>query len=130
MNMEYKKLKHSNNIAKDEVLSKAILNLKDSWQLSNKDVAEIIGVDSSFITRLKKGQTHIEHDKKTGQLSLMLIRAFRSLGAFLGDRMSAQKQWLDSYNRAFNSTPIDAMKNVEGLSRVVIYLDALRGAEG
>ncbi|PIR38520.1 MAG: XRE family transcriptional regulator [Alphaproteobacteria bacterium CG11_big_fil_rev_8_21_14_0_20_39_49] len=128
--MDYNTIQDNNNIGKNEVLSKAILNLKDSWQLSNKDIAEIIGVDSSFITRLKKGQTQIEHDKKTGQLSLMLIRVFRSLGAFLGDRMTAQQQWLDSYNRAFNSTPIDAMKNVEGLSRVVIYLDALRGSEG
>lgn len=114
----------------NQILSKAIINLQDFWQLSNKDLADIIGVDPSFITRLRQCKTLIEHDKKVGELSLMLIRVFRSLGAFLGDRLALQNQWLNSFNKAFNNKPIDNIKNISGLAHVVQYLDALRGVEG
>ena len=114
---------------KEIVLAKALKNLKDAWGLTGVELSAIVGVDSSVISRLDK--TSVFHpEKKQGQLALMLIRIYRSLGAFLGDRMSLQKDWLRAEHIVFNQSPIEAMKTPEGLAHVVMYLDAMRGAEG
>ena len=121
---------HSNISSQQAVLSEAISKLQEKWELTNKDIAEVIGKDTSFITRLHQGKTHINPDDKTGQLSLLLIRIFRSLGAFLGDRMHVQQEWLKAHNYAFNNSPLNAMKTIEGINQVVMYLDHMRGADG
>lgn len=114
---------------KEVVLAKALKNLKETWELTGVELAAIVGVDNSVISRLDKTPA-FHPDKKQGQLALMLIRIYRSLGAFLGDRMALQKEWLRSEHKIFNQTPIEAMKTPEGLAHVVMYLDAMRGTEG
>lgn len=113
----------------DAVLAKSLKNIKDFWDLSGVELAEIVGVDNSVISRLDTTQA-FHPDKKQGQLALMLIRVYRSLGAFLGDRISLQKDWLRAHHQVFNQSPLEAMKSPEGLAHVVMYLDAMRGAEG
>ena len=120
---------HKSLPEKDTVLAKALVNLKETWGLTGVELAAIVGVDKSVISRLD--ETRVFHpDKKPGQLALMLIRVYRSLGAFLGDRMALQKEWLRSEHKVFNQTPIEAMKTPEGLAPVVMYLDSMRGSEG
>ena len=34
--------------------------------------------------------------------------------------------WMNSFNRAFNAAPRDAIQRVEGLAQVVRYLDTAR----
>ena len=120
----------TSNSKEAEVLSKAICSIKDKWDLTNSDLASIIGVDKSTITRICRQESFVDPNKKNGELSLMLVRVFRGLGVFLGDRMSLQIEWLNSYNKSFNSTPIEAIKTVSGLAMVLQYLDALRGQGG
>ncbi len=116
-------------LRQEAVLAKALKNIKDFWDLSGIELAEIVGVDNSVISRLDT--TPVFHpDKKQGQLALMLVRVYRSLGAFLGDRVSLQKDWLRAHHQVFNQAPLEAMKSPEGLAHVVMYLDAMRGAEG
>lgn len=114
---------------KNIVLNKALAKLMDHWDLKGIELAEIVGVDGSVISRLDQ-TTVFSPEKKQGQLALLLIRVFRSLGAFLGDRMDLQKKWLHSNNKVFNQTPLQAMKTPQGLAQVAMYLDAMRGAEG
>ena len=111
------------------VLSKALGKLKEYWELSGVDLAEIVGVAPSVISCLDTAQVFCPN-KKQGQLALLLIRVYRSLGAFLGDRMQLQKDWLNAPNQVFNQSPLESMKTPEGLAHVVMYLDAMRGAEG
>lgn len=115
--------------AQEAVIAKALKNLKAVWQLPNVEVAAIVGVDDSVISRIDSTRA-FHPDKKAGQLALLLIRAYRSLGAFLGDRVDLQQAWLRADNKAFNQSPLEAMKSPEGLAHVVMYLDAMRGAEG
>ena len=122
-------IKSDNALRKEIVLAKALENLKNSWNLTGKELAEIVGVDDSVISRLSQA-TVFHPDKKQGQMALLLIRAYRSLGAFLGDRMQLQQDWLRAHHQVFNQRPLDAMKTPEGLAYVVMYLDAMRGAEG
>lgn len=123
---------HANKaLEENAVLTKALLRLAKNWEMKNTELAEIIGVSPSVISRLRKGESHALSPKNTaGKLALLLIRAYRSLGAFLGSRFTIQQEWLRAHNHAFNRSPLDAMRSPEGLVHVVQYLDAMRGAEG
>jgi hypothetical protein len=110
----------------NQVLATALLKLKDLLQLSSDDLGKIIGVHRNTITRLlKKGE--IESLSKEGELSLLLIRVYRSLYALNGGDMQAIHHWLNTYNRHIQDIPIEAIQSVLGLSKVVNYLDAIRG---
>lgn len=116
-------------LQQEVVLAKALKNIKEFWGLSGKELGEIMGVDDSVISRLEVTKA-FHPDKKQGQLALILIRVYRNLGAFLGDRVSLQKDWLHAHHQVFNQSPLEAMKSPEGLAHVVMYLDAMRGTEG
>jgi hypothetical protein len=110
----------------NQVLANALLKLKDLLQLSSDDLGKIIGVHRNTITRLlKKGE--IDSLSKEGELSLLLIRVYRSLYALNGGDMQAIRHWLNTYNRHIQDIPIEAIQSVLGLSKVVNYLDAIRG---
>jgi hypothetical protein len=46
--------------------------------------------------------------------------------ALVGNSEPHRQQWLGSFNRAFNQTPREAIETVDGLTRVVRYLDGAR----
>ncbi|AHE66754.1 MbcA/ParS/Xre antitoxin family protein [Legionella oakridgensis] len=108
------------------VLAVALDNLKEQLDLSNDDLGKIIGVHRNTVTRLlKKGA--IDPKSKEGELSLLLIRVYRALFALNGGNKEAIKHWLTTNNRHIQDIPLETMKTVLGLSRVVNYLDAIRG---
>jgi hypothetical protein len=111
----------------EKVLSKALLRAADYWKLSDNDVAKIVGTSASTLSRIRHHKSTIKPESKEGEMVLLLIRAFRSLGAFLGDKMDIQIKWLNAYNKALNAKPIERMQSSEGLVHVVHYLDAIRG---
>ncbi len=110
----------------NHVLAIAIYNLKDLILLSSDDLGKIIGVHRNTISRLLKNGA-IDPKSKEGELSLLLIRVYRSLFALNGGNKEAIRHWLTTNNRHIQGIPLEAMKTVLGLSRVVNYLDAIRG---
>ena len=128
MNQRYENNKQPDEI---EVLTKAFLRVGEQWGLNNQELAAIIGVSPSVITRVKQNKSNaIAPHTMAGKMALLFIRVYRGLSAFLGDKMGQQKNWLHAYNRAFNSSPLEAMHRPEGLLHVVLYLDAMRGSQG
>lgn len=108
------------------VLAVALENLKEILTISNDDLGKIIGVHRNTVMRLfKKGE--IDPSSKEGELSLLLIRVYRSLFALNGGNKEAMKHWLTTNNHHIQGIPLEAMKTVLGLSQVVNYLDAIRG---
>lgn len=111
---------------KSHVLAVALDNLKEQLDLSNDDIGKILGIHRNTVTRLlKKGE--IDPQSKEGEFSLLLIRVYRSLFALNGGNIEAIKHWLTTNNRHIQGRPLETMKTVLGLSRVVNYLDAIRG---
>lgn len=108
------------------VLAVALNNLKDILHLSNEDICQIIGVHRNTLSRSLKNK-EINAQSKEGELSLLLIRVYRSLFALNGGNIEAMKHWLKTNSRHIQGIPLDTMKTVLGLSRVVNYLDAIRG---
>ena len=121
MNMNAQVHPHPN-----QVLATAVLKLKDILKISSDDLGKIIGVHRNTITRFLK-KADIDPNSKEGELSLLLIRVYRSLYALNGGNVGAIRHWLTTKNRHIQGVPLDCMKSVLGLSKVVNYLDAIRG---
>ncbi len=112
---------------KDRVLTKAILNLANFYDLTGKDLHQIIGISESTITRLNQGKAFISPTTKEGEIALLLLRVYRGLNSLMGTNHDKAKLWLNSYNKYFNKKPIDQLKSLTGLVDVVSYIDAMRG---
>lgn len=108
------------------VLAVALTNLKEQLGLTDEELGKILGRHRNTVNRiLKKGG--IDPKSKEGELSLLLIRVYRSLFALNGGNKEAINHWLRTNNLHIQDIPLEAMKTVTGLSRVVNYLDAIRG---
>lgn len=108
------------------VLATALTKLKTLLHLTSADIGDIIGVHRNTVTRfLKNGD--IEPTSKEGELALLLIRVYRSLFALNGGDLKAIRHWLTTNNYHVEGIPLEIMKSVLGLARVVNYLDAIRG---
>ena len=66
-------------------------------------------------------------ESKTGELALLLIRVYRSLFALFGGNLADMQHFLRTDNRHLDAPPLALMMQVQGLVRVVEYLDAIRG---
>ena len=103
------------------VLVKAILNAGKVLGLSQAELGEVVGRDRTSITR------GLEPTSKSGELALLLIRCYRSLFVLVGGRPEDMRHWMHTYNRDTGGVPAEQVKRVQGLTRVVEYLDAMRG---
>lgn len=108
------------------VLTKATLRAAALLGLSHAALARVVGVSESHVSRMAKGERELEPGTKPAELATMLVRVYRSLDALVGNSESHRLLWMGSHNRAFNETPRAAIERVEGLSRVVAYLDSAR----
>lgn len=112
--------------SENHVLAVALTNIKNILHLSSDELGKIIGFHRNTIDRLlKKGE--IDPRSKEGECSLLFIRIYRSLFALNGGNKEAIRHWLTTNNRHIQGVPLDIMKSVLGLTRVVNYLDAIRG---
>jgi len=105
-----------------ETLTKALLNAGKLLGLSQDDVGAIIGRDRTVFRR-----GGIDPDSKSGELALLLIRAYRSLHVLVGGRPEDIRHWMHTENRHTGGVPAEQVRSVTGLIQVVEYLDALRG---
>ena len=109
------------------VLSKAVVRAARLLDLNQKTVAAMLGMSDATASRLFAGNYLISRNRaKEWELSLLLVRLFRSLDAIWGHEDAAHT-WLRSENLALGRAPLELLATVQGLVRVVDYLDAARG---
>ena len=104
------------------VLAAALVNAGRELGLTQADLGAVIGRDR---TALSRGQ--LDPTSKAGELALLLIRAYRALFALVGGDRVAMRHWMRTENGHTGGVPAEQIRSVEGLSRVVTYLDAIRG---
>lgn len=112
-------------VGADAVLAKALLNTREQLGLTQQELADIVGVHRTAISRW--GESGLRPQSKTGELALLLIRAYRALFALFGGNLSDMRHFLRTENRHLAGVPLEHMRHVQGLVRVVEYLDAIRG---
>jgi len=109
------------------VLSKAVVRAARLLSFSQRELAHILGVSEATASRLVAGSYRLSSARtKEWELALLLVRLFRSLDALWGHE-GAARTWLSTDNLALCARPVDLIPSVEGLVRVVNYLDNARG---
>ncbi len=103
------------------VLSKALLSAGRGLGLSQQEVGEVIGKDRTSIAR------GLDPESKSGELALMLIRCYRSLFVLVGGEPADMRHWMQTENRDTGGVPAQQVRSVQGLVRILEYLDAMRG---
>jgi hypothetical protein len=113
----------NNNVNNDrQVLSKALFNAAEAMGISKAEAAKIIGRERTGIVR-----DGIDPNSKPGELALMFIRIYRGLYAVVGGDQDNMKHWITTENQTFGQSPRQMMDSCQGLVRVLMYLDAIRG---
>lgn len=108
------------------VLTKASRRAAEELELTQRELASVIGVSPSTVSRFAKGGT-LDPESKEAELALQLLRAYRSLDALLGGDREKCRAWLRASNDHLGGVPAELLQTVTGLVHVAEYLDAMRG---
>ncbi|MBX9694540.1 MAG: MbcA/ParS/Xre antitoxin family protein [Cyanobacteria bacterium] len=120
----HKKLQEQTN---DEALvSKALLNAARRLEMTNIELAQVVGISESKLSRMDRQEAFVSRAGKEFDLALLFIRLYRSLDAITGGDRTTSAAWIRNANKAFNNIPVERMKSLEGLVDVVHYLDSRR----
>ena len=108
-----------------ELVSNSVINAADALGLGREQLADAIGVSISTVDCMKRGTPS---QGKAFELSLLVIRVYRSLFSILGGNNDAMQHWMATPNHHLNDEiPGELMRKADGLTRVLWYLDAMRG---
>ena len=107
-------------------LTKAASRAAQKLGLKNRTLAAVLGLSEATISRMTKGDYHLHRDDKAFELSVLLVRLYRSLDAIVGGDETVAKAWLSNHNVALRDAPINLIQSVGGLVNVIQYLDARR----
>lgn len=108
-------------------LSKAVVRAAEFLGFSQAAMADVLCLSAASVSRLFAGAYVLSPARKAEwQLGLMFVRLFRSLDSILG-RGEPARIWLNGENAALGGRPAELARTMEGLNRVVAYLDAYRG---
>jgi len=109
-------------VGDNELLLQAVSRAADEQNLSRTGLARVLGKDRTTLTRAKG----IDPACKTGELALLLIRAYRSLSVLVGNDRQLLRHWFHTANRHTGGVPAEQVQRTEGLVAIVQYLDAMR----
>jgi hypothetical protein len=104
------------------VLAAALVNAGRELGLTQAQLGAVIGRDRTVLSR-----GLLEADSKSGELALLLIRAYRALFALVGGDTALMRHWMHTENLHTGGVPAEQIRSIQGLTRVVDYLDAMRG---
>jgi hypothetical protein len=107
------------------VLTRAALRAADRLGLAQKDLATLLGVSASTVSRF--GQRPLDPRSKEGELAILFVRLYRGLDALMGGQDEAARRWMHADNHHLGAPPARLVQTVTGLVHVLEYLDAMRG---
>lgn len=106
------------------VVAKAAFNAAQELGLSQRELAQAIGVSEATVSRMKGGGFMLQG--KPFELATCVIRIFRSLDAIAGADPDTMRGWMVNHNRDLNGIPREMVVQATGLIAVMNYLDAAR----
>jgi hypothetical protein len=108
------------------VLAKAVLTAADQLGLKQAELAAVLGIHRTAVSRLKQNP-NLEPKSKQGELALLLIRIARALFALTGGDRDWIKHFMHSPNQVTGGIPAKQIESIQGLIQVLQLVDALRG---
>ncbi len=110
----------------DAVLAKAVLKSAEQLGLKQAELAAILGVHRTAISRLKQTMS-LAPESKQGELALLLVRIARALFTLTGGDQEWIRHFMHAPNTATGGIPAKQIESVQGLITVLQFVDALRG---
>jgi len=107
-------------------VTKAAVRAADRLALSNRLLAEVLGVSEATVSRMGAGTYQLAPASKPLELAVLFVRLFRSLDAIVGGDAAVARAWLRNENTVLGATPLSLIASVSGLVNVVAYLDTRR----
>ena len=108
------------------LVTKAALRAAERLGLSNKELARILGLSESTVSRMSAGAAALAPDQKPYELALLFVRLYRSLDSIVGGDQAVAKAWLRAGNSALGDAPLTRIMSISGLTETIAYLDARR----
>mgnify|MGYP003577383622 CR=1 FL=1 len=109
-----------------KMVTRAMLRAAKRLGLSNNELARIVGLSETSVSRMRSGTYALNPQRKSYELALLFIRSYLSLDSIVSRDSAAMKAWLRTNNSAIGGTPIARLMSVAGLTEVIAYLDARR----
>jgi transcriptional regulator with XRE-family HTH domain len=110
----------------DAVLAKALFRASEQLGLKQSDIAAVLGMDRTAVSRLKQSQS-LDPTSKRGELALLLIRLARALYALTGGDEDWIRHFMRSPNKVTGGVPAEQITSIQGLITVLQFVDAIRG---
>lgn len=108
------------------VLAKATARATELLGLSGAALSRIIGMSEPTISRILNGERGLDPESKEGELSLLLVRVYRSLDALVGTDDVKRIAWMKGHNKALGGVPMQLIERADGLVATLNYLDGMR----
>jgi Protein of unknown function (DUF2384) len=108
------------------VVTKAALRAAEQLAMTNRVLANVIGVSEATVSRMRSGSYTLQRGQKAFELAVLFTRLYRSLDAIVGGDQMVAGAWLKNRNSALADAPLALIQTVPGLMNVVHYLDARR----
>jgi hypothetical protein len=108
------------------VLAKAVLNVASQLGLRQADLAMVLGMHRTAVSRLKQTPS-LDPASKQGELALQLIRLGRALYTLTGGDEQWIRHFMHTPNKLTGGVPAEQIQTIQGLFTVLQYVDAMRG---
>lgn len=117
---------HTSPRSDGALVTKAALRAAARLDVSNKELARILGLSEATISRMGSGSYTLTPEQKPYELALLFVRLYRSLDSIAGGDAAVAKAWLRAENSALGGVPLTRIMSIVGLSETIAYLDARR----
>lgn len=112
---------------RSRLLTAALLEVATRLDISTAELSSVIGAGRSTVSRMKQQGRGLKEGSKTWELSVQVLRMYRSLFALVGGQDEAARLWFDNAVLSLGGQrPREMIHRVDGLVRVCDYLDAYR----
>lgn len=121
---------HPTTASASRILSAAVIKTADIWELTDQQLARILGLSLPDITQLRAGDGVLESDSQPFEAGRLLIRLFKKLDGLMGSDDRASISWLHAVNLDLGACPLERMQSRKGMREVFDYLDSYRRTMG
>lgn len=108
------------------VLAKALLNAAEQLGLKQANVAAVLGVHRTAVSRLKQNLS-LDPASKQGEIALLLIRVARAVYALTGGDKAWIQHFMYTHNKVTGGVPAKQIESIQGLMTVLQFVDGIRG---
>ncbi|MHC8945526.1 MbcA/ParS/Xre antitoxin family protein [Advenella incenata] len=112
--------------APETVLAKAVLRAAEQLGLKQAELAAVLGMHRTAISRLKTTAS-LDPDSKQGELALLLLRLARALFALTGGDQEWIRHFMRTPNKITGGIPAAQIETIQGMTTVLQFVDAIRG---